>query len=137
MYRYGVDNRKLGLMLAIAALAFLTHPILLRAADGDSFTETTSLKVDRPPSPLPALQDKTSLCNQAVTVCAREMQPLGVEVGGTFTIKIEEHYTSTYVCKMINGVPTWISTETQGSCEPQPVITLPAQYDEDEAWNVG
>ena len=77
------------------------------------------------------------LCTRAVSVCARELQPLGVEIGGTLTVKIERHYRSTYSCAIVNGKPAWVVISTEGSCEAQPVITLPAKYDDDEAWNVG
>ncbi|MBP7252500.1 MAG: hypothetical protein KBA75_03330 [Alphaproteobacteria bacterium] len=77
------------------------------------------------------------LCSEALTVCARAMQPLGVPVGGSFTVKIEEHFTATYECIMLDGKPHWAATAQQGSCAPQPVILLPAKYDADDPWNIG
>lgn len=77
------------------------------------------------------------LCNEALTVCARAMQPLGVPVGGSFTVKIEDHFTATYECIMLDGKPRWAATAQQGSCAPQPVILLPAKYDADDPWNIG
>lgn len=77
------------------------------------------------------------LCSEALTVCARAMQPLGVPVGGSFTVKIEEHFTATYECIMLDGKPRWAATAQQGSCAPQPVILLPAKYDADDPWNIG
>lgn len=77
------------------------------------------------------------LCSEALTVCARAMQPLGVPVGGSFTVKIEDHFTATYECIMLDGKPRWAATAQQGSCAPQPVILLPAKYDADDPWNIG
>lgn len=77
------------------------------------------------------------LCTEAVNVCAREMQPLGVPVGGSFTVKIEDHFTATYECIMLDGKPRWAPTAQQGSCAAQPVILLPAKYDADDPWNIG
>lgn len=77
------------------------------------------------------------LCNEALTVCARAMQPLGVPVGGSFTVKIEDHFSATYECIMLDGQPRWAATAQQGSCAPQPVILLPAKYDADDPWNIG
>lgn len=77
------------------------------------------------------------LCTEAVNVCAREMQPLGVPLGGSFTVKIEDHFTATYECIMLEGKPRWAPTAQQGSCAAQPVILLPAKYDADDPWNIG
>ncbi len=77
------------------------------------------------------------LCSEALTVCARAMQPLGVPVGGSFTVKIEDHFSATYECIMLDGKPRWAATAQQGSCAPQPVILLPAKYDADDPWNIG
>lgn len=88
-------------------------------------------------APLNAANVNGRLCTEAVTVCARDMRPLGVAVGGSFTVRIEDHFSATYECTMIDGKPRWIAINEQGACAPQPVIFLPAQYDADDPWNVG
>ncbi len=93
--------------------------------------------VEQQLSGMPIFSPGATLCTRAVSVCARDLQPLDVEVGGTFTVKIADHYKSVYECHMVDGTPAWLPTSVEGSCEAQPVILLPAKYDIDEAWNVG
>ena len=107
------------------------------AAAADSVVVLAKPEVDQLVSGIPIFSPGAKLCTKAVTVCARQLQPLGVEIGGTFTVKIEDHYKSTYECSIVDGKPTWLATSVEGSCEPQPIILLPAKYDADEAWNVG
>jgi hypothetical protein len=77
------------------------------------------------------------LCTEALTVCAHAMQPLGVPLGGSFTVKIKDHFTATYECTMIDGQPRWAPTVQAGSCAAQPVIILPAKYEADVPDNMG
>jgi len=88
-------------------------------------------------TPAPVYAGNAARCTEAVTICARAMQPLGVAVGGSFTVRIEDHFSATYECTMINGTPRWAPATQKGSCAPQPVIILPAKYDDDDPWNVG
>jgi hypothetical protein len=78
-----------------------------------------------------------TMCSSSVVVCGRQLDPLSVELGGGFTVKIDSYFRSSYECSIVNGQPTWVALTTEGSCEPVPVIMLPASYNEDEAWNVG
>lgn len=78
-----------------------------------------------------------ALCTEALTVCAHAMQPLGVPLGGSFTVKIKDHFTATYECTMIDGKPRWAPTVQSGSCAAQPVIILPAKYEADVPDNMG
>ena len=136
MRGYGSVWSKTGLMLGIAALAAFTHPAQSLASD--MATASGVPKLEQKIGSIPMFRTAPpQLCTRAVSVCARELQPLGVEIGGTFTVKIERHYRSTYSCAIVNGKPAWVVISTEGSCEAQPVITLPAKYDDDEAWNVG
>lgn len=123
-----------GWMLGTLMLVGLTAP----AAASDAAL--------RPPMSIVTLPAETSsdlyagnvkLCSEALTVCARAMQPLGVPVGGSFTVKIEDHFSATYECIMLDGKPRWAATAQQGSCAQQPVILLPAKYDADDPWNIG
>lgn len=84
-----------------------------------------------------AYASNAKLCTHAVTVCAREMQPLGVPIGGSFTVRIDDHFSATYECIMLDGKPRWAPTAQQGGCVEQPVILLPAKYDADDPWNIG
>lgn len=83
------------------------------------------------------LVDKPPLCREAIMVCARAMQPSDVAVGGSFTVTIEDHFSATYECTMMDGAPRWAPVTQRGSCAPQPVILLPSKYDPDDAWNIG
>jgi hypothetical protein len=123
-----------GLLRSLAVLIICT-PYAATAAGSIVALETP--QVEQQLSGIPLFSPHIKLCTKAVRVCARELQPLGVEIGGTFTVKIEDHYKSTYECSVVNGVPTWLPTSVEGSCEAQPVILLPAKYDVGEAWNVG
>lgn len=76
------------------------------------------------------------LCNQAVMVCGRQLAPLPSELGGSFTVKINSHFRSTYECSMLRGQPQWVSIISEGTCEEVPIITLPNKY-ENEADGVG
>ncbi len=78
-----------------------------------------------------------ALCTEALTVCAHAMQPLGVPLGGSFTVKIKDHFSATYECTMIEGKPRWAPTTQTGSCAAQPVIILPAKYESDVPDNLG
>ncbi|MEJ0062249.1 MAG: hypothetical protein WDO70_03370 [Alphaproteobacteria bacterium] len=104
---------------------------------GAAHASTGDVRIEQQFSGIPVFALVDKLCVHAVTVCGRELQPLGVEVGGTFTVRIENHYKSTYECAMIDGVATWVPTTVEGTCNSPPVVTLPAKYDETDAWNVG
>jgi hypothetical protein len=81
---------------------------------------------------LVATTTHTVFCTDPLTVCARAMRPSGVPVGGSFTVRIEDHFTSTYQCMLIEGRPRWIEADQQGACAPPPVIFLPAHYQNDQ-----
>lgn len=76
-----------------------------------------------------------TLCANTVLVCGRKLNPLGTEIGGHFTVRINRTFRSTYECAIMGGRPVWVPTSSEGTCEEVPVIMLPAKYD--EAWNVG
>lgn len=84
-----------------------------------------------------AANPSAPLCTEALSVCAHTMQPLGVPLGGSFTVKIKDHFTATYECTMIDGQPRWAPTIQAGSCGAQPVIILPAKYEADVPDNMG
>ncbi|MGB4101483.1 MAG: hypothetical protein WBK91_06215 [Alphaproteobacteria bacterium] len=119
-------------MFSTAAILVI-WPVFVSAA---SIVAAETPKVEQL-SGLPIFNHGGPLCTNAVTVCARALQPLSVAIGGTVTVRIADHHKSVYECRMINGVPTWLPTSVEGSCEAQPVIMLPAKYDASEAWNVG
>ena len=86
----------------------------------------------------PALANSSPLlCTEALTVCSHAMQPLGVPLGGSFTVKIKDHFSATYECTMLDGKPRWAPTVQSGSCAAQPVIILPAKYEADVPDNMG
>jgi hypothetical protein len=128
MREWQVLGLMLGLILAGVAAPVSANDALRRPISSVTLPATTD-------SDLYAGGGK--VCSEALTVCARAMQPLGVPVGGSFTVKIEDHFTATYECIMLDGKPRWAATAQQGSCAPQPVILLPAKYDADDPWNIG
>lgn len=129
-------KRVLGCAAVLTAI-LATYMPAPGTASVDSVVATEIPKVELQLSGMPVFSPGTQLCTRAVSVCARELQPMGVEIGGTFTVKISGHYKSTYECGLVDGIPTWVPTAIEGSCEAQPVIFLPAKYDVGEAWNVG
>jgi hypothetical protein len=132
--------RRVGHALAIlrpaAALAGLATLLLVLNFPAHADT-TESLTASIGDGGIRLLNDAPHLCTTSVVVCGQQLNPLTVEVGGGFTVKIDSHFRSSFECSIVNGQPNWVQLTNEGSCEPVPIITLPAAYDEDEAWNVG
>ncbi len=70
------------------------------------------------------------VCDQVVMICGRQLAPLASEIGGSFTVKINGHFRSTYECTMSKGAPQWVSIMAEGTCEEVPIITLPSKYED-------
>ncbi len=132
------DGLKPLAVLLLAGFLLCAAPSAHAATFDNASVSLVTIQPDGASSALPPLYaGGGKLCTEAVNVCAREMQPLGVPVGGSFTVKIEDHFTATYECIMLEGKPRWAPTAQQGSCAAQPVILLPAKYDADDPWNIG